>query len=190
MSFQVPVTVAEAIGAIERNQYVLPAIQREFIWSAGQITRLFDSLMRGYPIGSFLFWKIQADNVQQFQYYRFMDRYHARDHRHNEPITLTGNHDVTAVLDGQQRLTAINIGLKGTYADKLPYRWWKSPDAFPERRLYLNLMPEEGDEAELAYHFRLLREADLETGEGAYRLRRSAGLTTGLEQCLTHGEET
>lgn len=117
MSFQTPIAIAEAIRAIETNQFVLPAIQREFVWSSGQITRLFDSLMWGYPIGSFLFWHISAENVQNYQYYQFMHRYHQRDHRHNEPITLSGNHDVTAVLDGQQRLTAINIGLKGTYAD-------------------------------------------------------------------------
>lgn len=168
MSFQVPITVGEAIAAIEKNVYVLPAIQREFIWSAGQITRLFDSLMRGYPIGSFLFWRIEAENVQQFQYYRFMDRYHERDYRHSEPIVLTGQHDVTAVLDGQQRLTAINVGLKGTYAYKLPYRWWKSPDAFPERRLHLNLMPPNRGEMELAYDFRMLREDEAGPTDGAF----------------------
>lgn len=171
MSFQTPIAIAEAIRAIETNQFVLPAIQREFVWSSGQITRLFDSLMWGYPIGSFLFWHISAENVQNYQYYQFMHRYHQRDHRHNEPITLSGNHDVTAVLDGQQRLTAINIGLKGTYADKLQYRWWSSPDAFPERRLYLNLMPSDPDAVESAYDFRMLREDEPRPAPGAFWFR-------------------
>jgi len=40
---------------------VLPAIQREFIWSVGQIPRVFDSLMRSHPIGLFLFWRIEEE---------------------------------------------------------------------------------------------------------------------------------
>src|SRR5262245_57930176 len=171
MSFQMPITVRDAITAIERNDYVLPAIQREFVWSPGQITRLFDSLMRSYPIGSFLFWRISVENVHQYQYYRFMDRYHERDYRHNEPQSLTGQQDVIAVLDGQQRLTAINIGLKGTYAHKLPYLWWSNLNAFPERRLYLNLMPKIREDEELAFEFRMLREDEAKPGGGAYWFR-------------------
>lgn len=50
MAFQVPITIRKAIGHIQKNEYVLPAIQREFIWRPHQITDLFDSLMRDYPI--------------------------------------------------------------------------------------------------------------------------------------------
>ncbi len=35
-------------------RYFLPAIQREFVWDPEQIIELFDSIMRGYPISSFL----------------------------------------------------------------------------------------------------------------------------------------
>ena len=76
--------------------------------------------MRGYPIGSFLFWKIEPSHLKDFQFYKFMDHFHEHDHRHNEPIDLIGGEIITAVLDGQQRLTALNIGLKGWYASKLP----------------------------------------------------------------------
>ena len=74
MSFQTPITIAKAIENIQSNHYVLPAIQREFVWSDEQIERLFDSLMRGYPIGSFLFWKIKPEKLTDFQFYRFMDK--------------------------------------------------------------------------------------------------------------------
>ena len=40
---------------IENGKLFLPAIQRKFVWNEEQITKLFDSLMRGYPIGTFLF---------------------------------------------------------------------------------------------------------------------------------------
>ncbi len=50
MSFQTPITIAEAIDNIEHNRFLLPAIQREFVWSSSKIEWLFDSLMRNYPI--------------------------------------------------------------------------------------------------------------------------------------------
>ena len=56
MGFEVPITIEKVIREIQANKYILPAIQREFVWSSEQIEKLFDSLMRGYPIGSFLFW--------------------------------------------------------------------------------------------------------------------------------------
>jgi hypothetical protein len=41
-------TIATALGRIQQTNYVLPAIQREFVWKPEQIGRLFDSLMQGY----------------------------------------------------------------------------------------------------------------------------------------------
>jgi hypothetical protein len=173
MSFEKPITIAKAVREIQGNNFVLPAIQREFVWNATQIERLFDSLMRGYPIGSFLFWEVEPANLGEFQFYRFMDSYHERDHKHNEPINLAGNHrSVTAVLDGQQRLTALNIGLRGWYAEKLPYYRWDSDNAFPKRRLCVNLMGPPDEDVEMAYGFKMVRSdtADLEvvTNEGEY----------------------
>lgn len=72
MSFERPVTIKEAIENIHRKKYLLPAIQREFVWSAEQIEVLFDSLMRNYPIGSFLFWSVERDNLTNYQFYEFV----------------------------------------------------------------------------------------------------------------------
>ena len=47
-------TIALAVGRMNR-QYFLPAIQRKFGWKPEQLVQLFDSIMRGYPISSFLF---------------------------------------------------------------------------------------------------------------------------------------
>lgn len=85
MSFQTPITIAEALGKIRDREYVLPAIQREFVWSRDKITRLFDSLMRGYPIGSFLMWKVEPANASKFVFYDVMRDYHERDHAHCAP---------------------------------------------------------------------------------------------------------
>ena len=83
MAFEKPITIQKAIQEIQSNKFVLPAIQREFVWDTEQIENLFDSLMKGYPIGSFLFWEVQPDRIGDFQFYRFMDRYHERDITHN-----------------------------------------------------------------------------------------------------------
>ena len=45
--------ISQVMQDIERNRYLLPAIQREFVWKPNKICGLFDSLMRGYPIGTF-----------------------------------------------------------------------------------------------------------------------------------------
>ena len=85
MAFQTPITIHDAISRIGRNVYVLPAIQREFVWSADQVTQLFDSLMQGYPIGSFLFWDVDRDHCHDYAFYGFLADYHQRDQRHNPP---------------------------------------------------------------------------------------------------------
>jgi len=161
VAFQTPITIRKAIDAIRRSEYVLPAIQREFVWDTDQICRLFDSLMRGYPIGSFLFWKVDRERCRQYTFYGFLSDFHERDSRHNPQIDLTGDEGVTAILDGQQRLTSLHIGLRGSYASKLPHKRWNNPQAFPRRRLYLNLRaPVEDEGVELKYDLRFLTEAE------------------------------
>lgn len=140
MAFQTPITIYQAIQRIENKKYVLPAIQREFVWSTRRIERLFDSLMRDYPIGSFLFWEVQNESIKKFRFYDFMLDYHQKNNRHAKKTSALTKQTVTAVLDGQQRLTALYIALGGTYAYKLPRLWWDNPNAFPSRRLYLNLL--------------------------------------------------
>ena len=64
MAFQTAVTIRSVLESVEHRKYVLPAIQREFVWRPNQIECLFDSLMRGYPIGSFLFWIVKRENIE------------------------------------------------------------------------------------------------------------------------------
>jgi len=162
MAFEVPITVAKALRQIERKELVLPAIQREFVWSREKICTLFDSLMRDYPMGSFLFWRIQKDNVGVFYYYDFLTDYHEQ-RPHNEPANLLGDQPVTAILDGQQRLTSLNIGLRGSHTIKLPRLRRDNPAAFPKAELYLDLrhLTEEPEQQQRVYDFRFLNAADV-----------------------------
>lgn len=133
-------TIKELLDRIHTNDYVLPAIQREFVWSQEQICRLFDSVMQGYPFGDFLFWKIERENSADYSYYGFVQDYHQRDNPHCPKLGVLPNRRITAVLDGQQRMTAFNIGLRGSIATKIPYKHWTSPDAFPKKVLALDLL--------------------------------------------------
>ncbi len=153
---------------------------------------MFDSLLRGYPIGSFLFWQIKPNNLRQYQFYRFMDRYHQRDHRHNEPLSVVGERPLTAVLDGQQRLTALNIGLKGYYATKVPWARWSTNGAFAERRLYLNLLGPQDKDSELAYEFKLLRPSDIDPENPdvwfpVNRVLEFESIDTAIDYCQDRG---
>lgn len=168
MSFQTPRSIEEMLAAIHKREYLMPAIQREFVWDANQITRLLDSLMRGYPVGSFLLWDVKRETVQSYTFYEFLTNYHERDNPYADKATVPVGSETTAVLDGQQRLTALNIALYGSLAEKKKYAWWNSPDAFPVKRLYLNLVDDPQDEElGLKYDLRFLTDKDAAAEEGA-----------------------
>ncbi|GAA7354074.1 DUF262 domain-containing protein [Helicobacter pylori] len=135
-------------------RYFLPDIQREYVWlkkaDEKKIEQLFDSILRGYPIGYFLFWKLQKEDIAKsdeqdenklnFQLYQFITNYDERK-PHNEKIGIEQiiRDDLYIVLDGQQRLTSLYIGLKGTRTLKKKNAKINNPNAYEEKRLYLNL---------------------------------------------------
>lgn len=162
--FQTPIKIKDAIDAIVARQYLLPAIQRKFVWSSAKVEALFDSIMQGYPINSFMFWKItSADVKNRFKFYEFLKKYRSFFAENNTDIDTKGFGDFIAVIDGQQRLTALYIGLKGSYAYKIPRKWWKdNEECLPTRYLYLNLAEplEEENERMMRYNFLFLTEEE------------------------------
>src|SRR5690348_9898066 len=99
MSYQSE-TIATIVGRLNVS-YFLPAIQREFVWRPDQIVELFDSLMRGYPISTFLFWELQPENRDKWDAYSFLHHY-TQGRTHNQLVSLNGVQQPTLVLDGQQ----------------------------------------------------------------------------------------
>nr|WP_282756018.1 DUF262 domain-containing protein [Desulfuromonas thiophila] len=65
--YEKAITIEKAINQIVNRRYLLPAIQRKFTWSSSQICVLFDSIMRGYPINTFMFWESTWADVGQFR---------------------------------------------------------------------------------------------------------------------------
>ena len=167
MAYQTPITIKNAIDQIRKHNYVLPSIQREFVWSTEQIEQLFDSLMRDYPISTFLFWKVDKHKIKDFQFYEFLNKYHEKDNRHNRKADLTADEDIIALLDGQQRMTSMYIALTGSYAERMRYYRKDSARSYPKKKLHLNLLAS-SDELEIEYDFSFLTAEEAQNSDGYF----------------------
>lgn len=94
----------------EGGGFWLPNIQRPFVWSEEQIARLFDSIMREYPISTLLVWKTK----EAVKHRKFIDNYR-RDIKLTDFYVPDNTRSKMMVLDGQQRLQSLFIGLRGSY---------------------------------------------------------------------------
>lgn len=159
-------SIRAIIEDVNSRRIYLPAIQRKYVWEDSQITRLMDSIMLGYPIGTFLFWKVKKTIVNQKEYsmYELIKDYHDRDMYKNpaapQPFPIgSGDETLWAVLDGQQRLTSLYIALQGSISRKLPNKRWKNDDAFPKKELYFDLHSKKTDD-DISYEFKFLTQED------------------------------
>ena len=50
----------DIIRNIESGIYQIPKFQRDFVWDKNKSAKLIESLLKGYPIGSFILWKLKA----------------------------------------------------------------------------------------------------------------------------------
>jgi len=94
----------------EDGGFWLPNIQRPFVWSEDQICRLFDSILREYPISTLLIWKTKTD----VRHRKFIDNYRGGLRLSDFYVPENGKKKCL-VLDGQQRLQSLFIGLCGSY---------------------------------------------------------------------------
>lgn len=112
-------TIYETVKGIDQGKYVMPAFQRDFVWTDGQIEKLWDSILLDYPISTFLFWHIDEENTDEETF--FCDFLHSvvfnfrgqSDSTNYELIKPNLSMCDTAVLDGQQRLTSLYLSLLG-----------------------------------------------------------------------------
>ena len=154
-------SIKSIIDKVNRS-YFIPDIQRNYVWlqnpNSKKIEQLFDSLMRGYPIGAFLFWELKKSDIEcdsdnnesgklNFQLYKFIENYDIR-HPFNEKYNvsqLTGD-ELHIVLDGQQRLTSLYIGLRGSRCLKRKYARANDSKPYETTSLYLNLLHKPKDD--------------------------------------------
>lgn len=104
---------------IQNGKYVMPAFQRQFVWSMEQIEKLWDSILLDYPIATFLFWHVDDNNVTWDTYFcNFLtsvtfDNRKQADSVNYELTDINVAVTDTAILDGQQRLTSLFLSLFG-----------------------------------------------------------------------------
>lgn len=113
------ISIYEALQNIKEGKYVMPAFQRQYVWSMEQVEKLWDSILLDYPIATFLFWHLDDDNVTwdtyfcNFLYEVTFDNRKQADTVNYELSNINVNKTDTAVLDGQQRLTSLFLSLFG-----------------------------------------------------------------------------
>lgn len=96
----------------EDGGFWLPNIQRPFVWSEEQTCRLFDSILREYPISTLLIWKTRSSLRRR----KFIENFRAEHStRLSDFFVPQDDKKKCLVLDGQQRLQSLFIGLKGSY---------------------------------------------------------------------------
>lgn len=97
----IPIKYSDLISEIETGQVKIPQFQRKFVWGINSSAKLLDSIIKGYPIGTFIYWRTNE---------------RLRSIRNLGNISLPEPKDgeyVNYVLDGQQRLTSLFAALKG-----------------------------------------------------------------------------
>lgn len=105
---------------IDSGQIKLPMFQREFVWDKEQSAKLIDSILKGFPIGTFIFWKTK----EELRSYKEVGN-------HKLPETDKGDY-VQYILDGQQRITSL-------YAIRKGIRITKDGKEVDYRDIFINL---------------------------------------------------
>lgn len=105
---------------IDSGQIKLPMFQREFVWDKEQSAKLIDSILKGYPIGTFILWKTRETlgSVKDIG-------------NHKLPDTPKGDY-AQYILDGQQRITSL-------YAIRKGIRITKDKKEINYKDIYVNL---------------------------------------------------
>jgi uncharacterized protein with ParB-like and HNH nuclease domain len=137
-------TIHKIVGFLnnpeEEGGLWLPNIQRPFVWTEEQICRLFDPILREYPLSTLLVWRTTSGIKRR----KFIDNW--KDSLRLSDFGVPSDTKKKGlVLDGQQRLQSLFIGLKGRFEGK---------------ELYFDLLS--GDLAapdDIKYRFRFLAKA-------------------------------
>ncbi len=95
-------TIKELTDKFGRGEILLPEMQRAYVWKSSQVVRLFDSLYRGYPIGTILLWQLREPVVTRPGAFSSGE--------HNGILTTP-----MILLDGQQRLTSLLRVIRGEH---------------------------------------------------------------------------
>ena len=94
-------TFSSLVGEIEKGQIKIPQFQRDFVWTMQKSAGLVDSIIKGYPIGTFILWRTK----ERLRSVKDIGKQKLPDPEQGELVDY--------VLDGQQRLTSLFASLRG-----------------------------------------------------------------------------
>lgn len=120
-------TLFSIIQDVNHSLY-LPHIQRPFVWDEDQMCKLFDSLMRNYPIQTFLFWRTK-DPIKARKFMHSVERDVDLHTYYDTAVSAEGVEKVF-VLDGQQRLQTLYSLFSGAL---------RSPDGTTDLEAYVDI---------------------------------------------------
>jgi hypothetical protein len=177
--------IGDFIDDARSHRYYLPAIRPGLVWTTDRSGRLFDSLLRGYPIGAMVRWRVPDEHFKDLRskgltFYEVDWKLDARKPCGEEADLgdppsasvrgILASRECYGILDGRQRATALAIGMRGTYVREEPRKSGKEANACPELELHINLLhgPAPGDDMKFALSF---RERSRATAEGEFWFR-------------------
>jgi uncharacterized protein with ParB-like and HNH nuclease domain len=116
---QADISICDAMIKIRDGKYAIPPFQREFVWTKEKIVKLWDSILMGYPISTFLFWKYNYElgGAAKFLLFTSNAKFRAADKTiASASGSATPSKIEHGILDGQQRLTSLFLSLFGYFS--------------------------------------------------------------------------
>ena len=102
--------VSNLIAELENGNLRIPRFQREYVWEPSKVVKLLNSIYREYPIGSFFLWETD----------RQMQSFSREVPGLNFPAQPESGR-FSFILDGQQRITSLYVGLRGLQLNNRDY---------------------------------------------------------------------
>ena len=148
----IPVKYTDLISEIRTGQVKIPQFQRKFVWGIKASAKLLHSVMKGYPIGTFIYWRTN----ERLRAIRDLGNLKLPDPKHGEYVNY--------VLDGQQRLTSLFAAMTGV---TIQNEDGKSVDY---SEIYVDLQAKEDDDLIITdvterHHHEVIKLRDLMEGD-------------------------
>lgn len=113
-------------GASAGASLLIPDLQRPYVWAPNQVTLLMDSLIRGWPFGTLLMWKVSHEELHGIPFRPFWNIVDRTEDQDGSTVTqVNPPSEYHMVLDGQQRVQSLLLALGGDdWGFRLEDRTW------------------------------------------------------------------
>ena len=155
------ISIAFALEKVEEKKYLIPSLQRKYVWKEAQIYSLLDSIMQSYPFGTFLFWDIkehEKDILNSNKFYEFLKVYDNSGNGSGKEYDIKKRRfkRLTCVIDGQQRLTSLYVAFWGEMQSR------DRRGAVISKNMYIDINYEINKDSQEKYKFRFLSKDEVE----------------------------